>query len=334
LFGTSVAEQGIDEDRMNSLMPKSAREKRILWEVPMAPKPEREPWLLAVDGSDDAFETVHYVSKIHSSKERQMVLFAVVSKIPDVYWDLEKEPVYNRKLGELLAWETQRAKQLEQYMAEARQILVDAGFPAESVEVKLQERQKGIARDIIHEAGKGYAVLVVGRKGVSRVRGVLLGSVAAKLLERIATVPVVLVGRDVRPGKVLVAFDGSAGSFKAVDCVGSVFGSFEHEVNLTNVVRQEEKDRIAQAERSIAEAFDLAIERLSACGITRNRISTQIITGASSRAEAIVKEADQGGYGTIAVGRRGMSDARDFSMGAVSNKVVQLATQRAVWIVS
>jgi len=300
----------------------------------MAPKSARERWLLAMDGSDDAFERVRYVSKIRSLKEREMVLFTVVSRIPDVYWDLEKEPVYNRKLGELRAWETQRAKRLEEYMVRAKKILLDAGSPADSVEVKVHERRKGIARDIIDEAGKGYMALVVGRKGVSRVRGVLLGSVATKLLERITAIPMVLIGRDVRPGKILIAFDGSAGSLRAVDCVGEVFGGAGYEVNLTNVVRQEEKDRIAEAERSIADAFDQAIERLIACGIQRARISTQIVTGFPSRAAAIVREADQGGYGTIVVGRRGVSDIRDFSMGAVSNKVVQLSNRRAVWVVS
>ncbi len=300
----------------------------------MARKSERERWLLALDGSDDAFETVNYVSKIHSLRERQMVLFAVSSKIPDVYWDLEKEPVYNQKLGEIRAWETGRAKQLEQYMETARQILLDAGFPADSIETRLHERQKGIARDIIVEAGQGYTALVVGRKGISRVRGVLLGSVATKLLERITTIPIVMVGREARPGKILIAFDGSGGSLKAVDCVGSLLGGSGYEISLTNVMRHEEKDRIAEAERFIAAGFDQAIERLISAGITRTCISTQIVTGAPSRAEAIVKEADQGGYGTVVVGRRGLSDVRDFSMGAVSNKVVQLTTRPAIWVVS
>jgi nucleotide-binding universal stress UspA family protein len=300
----------------------------------MTRKSGKECWLLALDGSDDAFETVNYVSRIHSLKERQVVLFAVFSKIPDIYWDLEKEPVYSRKLGEIRAWETHRVNELEAYMGRARQVFIDAGFAPDAVEIRLHERQKGIARDIIHEVGQGYCALVVGRKGIGRVRGILLGSVATKLLERITTIPVVLVGRDVRPGKVLIAFDGSAGSLKAVDCVGMVFAESGYEISLTNVVRHEEKDRIGESERYIAEAFDRAIDRLVAAGIEQTRVSTQIVTGAPSRAEAVVKEADQGGYGTIVMGKRGLSEVRDFSMGAVSNKVVQLATQRAVWVVS
>ena len=63
-------------------------------------------------------------------------------------------------------------------------------------------------------------------------------------------------------------------------------------------------------------------------------MTTKIITGAHSRAGAIVQEAKQGGYGTIVVGRTGLSKVRDFFMGRVSNKVVHLAKENAVWVVS
>ena len=40
-----------------------------------------------------------------------------------------------------------------------------------------------------------------------------------------------------------------------------------------------------------------------------------------------------GGYGTIVVGRRGLSTVEEFDMGRVSNKLVQAAKDRAVWVV-
>ncbi|MFH1083941.1 MAG: universal stress protein [Pseudomonadota bacterium] len=300
----------------------------------MAGKSKGERLLLALDGSDAAFETVKYVSRMDPLKSIQMLLFAVFSKIRESYWDLEKEPVYNRKLGEIRAWETRRETELEDYMRKAKKILLDSGFPKESVDIKLHERNKGIARDIIDEAKKGYGALVVGRKGVSRVRGIVLGSVATKLLEGISTIPVWMIGRGPRPEKILIALDGSEGSLRAVDYVGALLGGFQYEISLTNVMRDEEKDRIAKVEHFTARAFDDAIERLTVSGIARTRISTQVITGAPSRAQAIVKEATQGGYGTIVVGKRGLSDVRDFHMGTVTGKVVQLATGQAVWVVN
>jgi len=300
----------------------------------MALKMEKHQWLLALDGSDDAFETVRYVSRLHSPDKRQLVLFTVYSKIPDVYWDLQKEPLLRGRLGEMRAWETHHNQQLGDYMARSKEILLDAGFAPEAIEIKLQERQKGIARDIIQEAGQGYTVVVVGRKDVSKIRGVLLGGVATKLLERITMIPMVIVGRGAHLRKILIAFDGSNGSFRAVDRVGALLGGSKCVFNITHVVRLEESARIAEAERFIAGAFDEAIERLVSQGIARKDIVTQVITGAPSRAETLVREAEQGGYGSIVVGRRGLSEVSDFSLGTVSNKVVQLAMHRAVWVVS
>jgi hypothetical protein len=50
-----------------------------------------------------------------------------------------------------------------------------------------------------------------------------------------------MVGRDVRQGKVLIAFDGSQGSLKGVDWVGAVFGPSGYDISLTNVMRTKKR---------------------------------------------------------------------------------------------
>ena len=44
-------------------------------------------------------------------------------------------------------------------------------------------------------------------------------------------------------------------------------------------------------------------------------------------------EAAREDFGTIALGRRGLSKVVTFDMGRVSNKLIHLAHNRAVWIV-
>jgi len=53
-----------------------------------------------------------------------------------------------------------------------------------------------------------------------------------------------------------------------------------------------------------------------------------------SRAAAIVQEAKQNGYGTIVVGRRGITEVAEFSMGRVTNKLTQLAKTQALCIIA
>ncbi len=60
---------------------------------------------------------------------------------------------------------------------------------------------------------------------------------------------------------------------------------------------------------------------------------TKVITGATTRAGTILEEARAGGYGTIVVGRRGVSTVEEFDMGRVTNKLVHSAKDRALWVV-
>jgi hypothetical protein len=73
---------------------------------------------------------------------------------------------------------------------------------------------------------------------------------------------------------------------------------------------------------------------LLTAGLGAGRVATQLIKGVHSRAAAIVLEAREGEYGTIVLGRKGISRIKEFSMGRVANKVIQLARGHAVWMVS
>nr|NIR15706.1 universal stress protein [Desulfobacterales bacterium] len=46
--------------------------------------------LLAVDGSDQALDAVRYVSQLFPPNRVEAVLFHVMSKIPESFWDIEK----------------------------------------------------------------------------------------------------------------------------------------------------------------------------------------------------------------------------------------------------
>jgi nucleotide-binding universal stress UspA family protein len=292
--------------------------------------------LVTLDGSGPALETVRYLSKLPSLQDRGIVLFTVFSKVPESYWDLKTAAALRAGVLEIQSWEAQRSLDLNAYMQDARDVLLKAGFATERVEIVIHERETGIARDIIQEARKGYEAVVAGKRGLGKIAGIVLGSVAMKLLQGISFVPLILVGKDPRPGKILVGFDGSEGAMNAVKAVASILGRSGWEVNLTHVIRygEEQREAIAEAEHQIAGSIDQATDILVAAGIPRRLITTQIITGARSRSETIVKEVGQRGYGTIALGRRGLSKVSDFFMGRVSNKVVQIARGHTVWVVS
>jgi nucleotide-binding universal stress UspA family protein len=96
----------------------------------------------------------------------------------------------------------------------------------------------------------------------------------------------------------------------------------------------ETRAEFRQAEQAVVDLFEQSIARLEKAGLKSDLITMKTVTKMPSRAKAIVEEAKKDGYGTIVLGRRGLSRVEEFFMGRVSNKVMQLAKEMAVWVVN
>ncbi len=296
--------------------------------------------LLAVDGSDQAFEAVRYTSQLFPPNRLEVVLFHVTSKIPESFWDIEKNPTFRHQLAPVAAWATQQQATIQEFMDKSRQLFVEQGFPEEAVSIKSQERQVGIARDIAREAQKDYDLVVVGRWGVSKLKDLVWGSIANKLVGHLIHIPLCVVGGAPEAGKILVALDTSEEAMATVDYVGTMVDATDWGITLFHVIRGldfmlPEIGEILQDIEGAVEAFlEQAVGRLEKAGLRPDQISTKTVSGVASRAKAIVEEAKDSGCGTIVVGRRGLSRVEEFFMGRVSKKVMQLAQEMAVWVVS
>jgi nucleotide-binding universal stress UspA family protein len=285
------------------------------------------------------------------------VLFHIRTRVPESFWDQQREPTFRYRYIDVGEWEGQQEKMIQEFMAKASEILYAAGVPRRSVSIGIQNRQAGIASDIIAESKRGYDTVVVSRRGLSELKDFVLGSIANKLVEKAAHVPVWIIGSDQQRGKFLVAVDGSEGAMLAVDYVANMVGSIHHfEITLFHVVRgfdifhpivgktpgaapdkvlKEKYDKeLEQAGREIEPVFEEATKRLLKAGVAPASVREKIVKGASTRSSAIADEAEQGGYDTIVVGRRGLSKVQEFFMGRVSSKVIQIAKNKTVWVVS
>ncbi len=289
--------------------------------------------LLAVDGSDQSFEAARYVSQLFAPNRIDVVLFHVTTKIPESFWDIEEDPELMLEEAALSGSEHQQGKEIQELMERARQLFLDRGVPEDAAKVKIQERKVGIARDIFYESQHAYNAVVVGRWGMSLLKDFLWGSIADKLLGRLTHVPLCVVGGTPHVGKILVGFDASEGAMRAVDYVGTMVSAYL-EVTLYHAVRALDEEISHKAEESMKSVFEKATGRLQNAGFRRNQIIARTATGVLSRAGAIIQYALKGEYGTIVVGRRGLSYVEEFPMGRVSNKVIHMARELAVWVVS
>ncbi|MGO9018359.1 MAG: universal stress protein [Syntrophobacteraceae bacterium] len=303
--------------------------------------------LLVVDGSYQSLETVNYLSQVLPPDNSEVVMLNITSKVPEVFWDLEKDPVWQQKVQTVRSWETQQEDKINGFMETAARFFSDAGFPDSAVKADVREKKEGIARDIRAESHLGYASVILGRRGLSTIPDLALGGVASKVVLRTSDLAVWLVGGRPEPEKIIVGIDSSDGSMLAVEHLARIVRGVSKKILLLHVVRkvpemngldgpealrfQEEREQ--RAVNEIEPVFRKAFAKLQAAGILPGEISTKVITGATTRAGTILEEARSGGYGTIVVGRRGVSTVEEFDMGRVSNKLVQTAKDRALWVV-
>jgi nucleotide-binding universal stress UspA family protein len=149
--------------------------------------------------------------------------------------------------------------------------------------------------------------------------------------------------------KILMALDRSEHALKIARYVADmVGGGSQAEVELLYVIRDfipihgefdlgvlpEVQQRFEESSRqTMAETFAKVTQVLIEAGFEEANIKTEIKPGAMDVAQEILSEAETGDFGTIVVGRRGMGLVRQFLLGSVSNKVVQHARGRTVWVV-
>lgn len=320
-------------------------------------EPARFKVLIAVDGSQMALHAVRYAASILDPGRCDLVLFNVVTRVPESFIDSEQVAGYKYRLVSVEAWEQQQETIITDFMVQARSILADAGFPESSVTVRIEDRKVGIARDIAAESQNGYAAVVVGRKGLSNLKDFMLGNIANKILQ-LARIPIWVVGGPQRPEKILLCLDTSQGAMTATAHLshmldGSPFGR----ITLFHVVRgfsrfrqfvtevfttQEDKGMVqgviekdlSQTAKALEPAFDEAAAVLTAGGVDPSRIEKKVVSGAGNAGNDIIDEAEKGGYDTIVIGRRGLSRVEEFLMGRVSSRVISLAKAKTVWVVS
>ncbi|MBC8317247.1 MAG: universal stress protein, partial [Desulfobulbaceae bacterium] len=73
---------------------------------------------------------------------------------------------------------------------------------------------------------------------------------------------------------------------------------------------------------------------LAECGVDSQNIDTVTRMAAGETiSQAILDVQQEGGYGTVVVGKRGVSRAEEFLFGSISNALVHSSGEFTVWVV-
>jgi nucleotide-binding universal stress UspA family protein len=150
--------------------------------------------LLAFDDSENAMRAVEFAAEVFKPDQR-VTLFSV---LPDIQTMCDMTnpsltPYFVSEKVNFCGMEDKKKELMGEAMEKAKNVLVQAGFQEDLIEMKMELRKRGVARDIVEEAKAGYDTIVMGRRGLSAIAEFFMGSVTQKVLHLAKGLSVVLV---------------------------------------------------------------------------------------------------------------------------------------------
>ncbi|MGP8050362.1 MAG: universal stress protein [Desulfobaccales bacterium] len=307
--------------------------------------------LIAVDGSTYSLQAIKYVGHMCSGAMAQVGLIHILpTASEELLWHIDVDEDFKSKIKEHYgSFNDECRRAAEKFLDRAKEILVDSGcYVPDLVITLLRQWHTGIARDILAEAKKGYDAVVIGRRGIGLIEGLMLGSVSARVVQGVDWIPIWVIGGEISSDKMLLAVDSSRNSRQAVIYAAPYAARTGAQVTLLHVVRkffpgdsQCLTSAGAEIETALNENLQAKIRGIFAdyqgllekAGVAPERINTECNLGSLSRSADILAAAREGNYGTVIMGRRGISAVREFILGRVTTRVLHGAEGLAVWIV-
>ena len=304
--------------------------------------------VLPMDGSENAHRSLEYIDLMYGKGHNlEVSLKHILPSLPPMFAD--DRSMSRETATKLKTLENKSIRMAEKILSQAKNFLLQKGFDEDRLQTVYRKRADSIPQDICNwvERKRADSVLISTR-GRSKIEAFFMGEISSKLLEYCRVCPVWIVEGKVTSNRVVVAVDSSDNALRAVDHVGFMLAGTDNPVTIFHTMRHlrrfvpqevlEEAPELEElwktkAGQEIEPFMNKAKEMLLKAGLNESQITTKVVDGSRSAASDILDEARNHGYGTIVMGRRGLSGVREFFMGSVSSKVLQSSTRMATWIV-
>jgi nucleotide-binding universal stress UspA family protein len=305
--------------------------------------------LLPVDGSKHAKRAVQFAGNLGASMGESLSGITLLHILTGGYLSehmanidfrtkvIEESDVFKRIKEEHIR------QDIKPFLDESEKLLRDSG-----VEVPIERliRDGDAANEVVRAADEGkFSTIIMARRGLSELKGILLGSVTGKVLHTASRQTLYIVGHRILKNKtcpiprILIPVDGSSYSMKGVEhaaCLGSAFAASLDSVTLLRVINPalfaERLKEGIDPEKEARTILDNAKEVLLKSDIPESVITDKMRIGTPS--DEILREAEEGDYNLIIMGRKGRTAVKDLILGGVSSTVLQRCQNPTVAIVS
>jgi nucleotide-binding universal stress UspA family protein len=303
---------------------------------------------IAVDGSVNCTHAVRYAAAMSQTLPGlHYVLIHVEAALSQYLTDeAERSPKARRALQRLMEANREASTQI---IEKVQQQMIRCGVEPDRIETRARIRMAGIAEDLLDECqGKSYDALVIGRRGITHLQELVTGSVTSNVVAYSDVTPVWMVDDEVPNSRVVLAADGSQNALRALDHLAFMLSGREDaaihiihvnpklkdvcEIKFDDEAMAVAEEILLDSDRHCIDGFhEQAKEVIRKNGLDPGRLEIQTIKSRVSVAGAVIDAARKGGFGSIAMGRRGLKKGK--FTGSVSRKVLQKATRMAVWVV-
>ncbi len=304
--------------------------------------------LIAVDDSVHSQYAVQHALSISAVvKNMAFTLLKIQPTISQyVIEEARRIPTERVKLKQIMQTNSENAQKV---LDRFKEQMIASGIDQSRIKTVNRIKIDGIAKDILdYSLEKKMDAVVVGRRGLSKVQEMLVGSVTGKLIEHSAVTPIWIVDDNVEFSKIMLAVDGSESSLRAVDHVSFMLqGNSDVAITILHVtpkfgdvnpidfdIQEDEKigELVIKGEkRRIDNFFAHALKIFSEAGISTDQLQIQDVKCNVNVKKTIINEARKGNYETLVVGRSGMN--KSFFFGSVSRYVVEKTPGVAIWLV-
>jgi nucleotide-binding universal stress UspA family protein len=141
--------------------------------------------LIALDQSDQAVRIARYVAEaLGGRKGLEVTLFHAIHDFMPIHegeFDLGVLPEVQARFEE----SSRRA--IAGIFSQVKDILLETGLPEANIKTEIKSAAGDVAHEILSEAEAGdYDTIVLGRRGMGRVRQFFIGSVSHKVVQHAA----------------------------------------------------------------------------------------------------------------------------------------------------
>jgi nucleotide-binding universal stress UspA family protein len=304
--------------------------------------------LIPYDGSPSAKKALEWAAHLARAERDEVEKITLLRVIGGSYLARHIQNVDLRvtRMDQVAAWRRMRQHHLDHeilpLLEEGKRSLQEKGVVA-PIETRVAEGK--IGEEIIGLAGEeGYNTIVIGRRGLSPVKGLLLGSVTRQVLSLARKMTVFVVGQEVafNPASpifpLMLPVDGSEPSLAAVRQGATLAQTFKDstpQLTLLHVID------FVLLDIAYAEGNALLIEEgMKTLGTSRrileeaglqDMVAEKFLAGHPPR--VIAEEAEEGHYTLILMGARGLSALKRLVLGSVSSEVLHGISRSIVGIV-